>query len=135
MCNMARHRLGPLRSLPVIARLCLLAACWDFATYFNIAPLTAVYERIICDRLADGDANYNCKAAPVQSQLASLKAWKEAISQIPCVLLAVPFGVLADRIGKKPLLMLFFLGAGLADVWIKAICNAPGRRGYWLVRN
>ena len=58
-----------------------------------------------------------CKVDVVQSQLASLRGWQQTFEGFPSLLLAIPFGYLADRYGRKP----FMLLGMVAFVW-KGVC-------------
>lgn len=41
------------------------------------------------------------------------------------MLLAIPHGALADRIGRKPVLLLAVLGCFLNDAWTRVVCTIP----------
>ena len=38
------------------------------------------------------------------------------------VVLIIPYGVLADRWGRKPVLLLGLLGYCLGEVWVRVVC-------------
>ena len=38
------------------------------------------------------------------------------------VLLAVPYGFVADKFGRKPVLLLGIVGVILSDIWVMAVC-------------
>ena len=40
------------------------------------------------------------------------------------LLLAIPWGLVADRWGRKPVWMLSMLGACLSDTWVKLVCKS-----------
>lgn len=72
-----------------VLRLCLFALCWDFAKYLIIAPLTETIEDIICRQYYARTpehtvlAQNRCKVNHVQNELALLKGYQDALSQIP----------------------------------------------------
>lgn len=79
-----------------ILGLCILMLVWDFAQYSVYAPLTAVLEEIICIHHYSTafhrplPPQRDCKVAPVQSELALLKGYKDAFSQIPSMVPCSP---------------------------------------------
>ncbi|KAK4152714.1 hypothetical protein C8A00DRAFT_34564 [Chaetomidium leptoderma] len=114
-----------------VIQLCALTLIFDFTQYSVYAPLTAVFEEIICNRyyssLAASPflAQRDCKVFPVQSELALVKGYKDTFNQIPSILLSIPLGLLADRIGRRPMLLLFLFGFFLCDSWVKIVCLFP----------
>lgn len=97
----------------------------DFGFFLAIPAQTRIFEDILCrqyygstDNLAEAD----CKVVPVQSELARIAGWKEAFDPLASILVAVPYGALADRIGRKPCLLLSILGVSLSEVWVRLAC-------------
>lgn len=41
------------------------------------------------------------------------------------MILAVPYGTLADRVGRKKIFLLAIVGCFLNDVWIRVVCELP----------
>lgn len=39
------------------------------------------------------------------------------------IVLSIPLSLLADRMGRKPVMLLFLLGAFLSDTWVKIVCK------------
>ncbi|KAG6013727.1 hypothetical protein E4U41_005003, partial [Claviceps citrina] len=123
----------------VFVQLCIITLLFDFVQYAVYAPLTAVFEDIICDRyyasLGSGSGSgsdavlvvlvpphrRDCKVVPVQSELAIVKGYKDGLNQIPSIVLGIPLGKLADRVGRKPVILLFLLGIFLSDSWVKIL--------------
>ncbi|KAL9624637.1 MAG: hypothetical protein Q9160_001302 [Pyrenula sp. 1 TL-2023] len=132
-----------------VLQLCLLMLFWDFAQYLVIAPLTEVFEDIICKRYHAEAVRHpqpfvrDCKVNEVQKELALVKGWKDALSQVPDekrkfkevkpsltaaylgIILSLPLSLLADHVGRKPVILLFLLGAFLSDTWVKLVCIFP----------
>ncbi|KAF4551961.1 Efflux pump-like protein 8 [Elsinoe fawcettii] len=63
-----------------------------------------------------------CKVATIQSQVASLRGWQIFFDGIPALLVAIPFGILADRIGRKPIVWLGIFSFLLRTTWMQFIC-------------
>lgn len=40
------------------------------------------------------------------------------------MLLAVPYGALADRVGRKKVLLLAITGCFLNDAWVRLVCSS-----------
>ncbi|KAH1909192.1 uncharacterized protein AFUA_5G12740 [Aspergillus fumigatus Af293] len=94
----------------------------DFGFYLTVPAQTRIFEEIICRQYtAQGD----CKIAPVQSELAAVNGWKDTFDALPGILLSIPYGVLADRIGRKPCLLLGLLGVILGESWTRLVCFWP----------
>ncbi|KAK3395901.1 major facilitator superfamily domain-containing protein [Sordaria brevicollis] len=66
-----------------------------------------------------------CKIAPVQSQVAEVQAWRDVWEIVPAVIMAIPFGVITDRIGRKKVLLLALFGILLNEVWVRLIFGFP----------
>ncbi|KAF2107682.1 major facilitator superfamily domain-containing protein [Lophiotrema nucula] len=111
----------------------ILVAIVDVGAFLAEAPKTRVYEANICVRyyrdldpskiLPDGtvDEEY-CKEDKIQEKLASIFGWQDLFDSIPAILLAVPFGTLADKHGRKWVFAASLLGLQLNSAWILFIC-------------
>jgi hypothetical protein len=68
----------------ILIQICVVTLLFDFAQYSVYAPLTEVFEEIICNNIfPPGSPQRDCKAIPVQSELALVKGYKDAFNQIP----------------------------------------------------
>ncbi|PLB46300.1 MFS general substrate transporter [Aspergillus steynii IBT 23096] len=87
-------------------------------------PVTRIYESIVC---RDYYAHYDptqiasngqvdeelCKIKDVQSELAAVKGYMEFFDGILSIFMAIPYGLLADRRGRKPTICLSIPGFAL----------------------
>lgn len=99
------------------------------------APSTAIMENIICrsyypDATTDiMIADARCKEAKVQGYLAMIRGWASTFECIPGILGAVPFGIMSDKAGRKPVLFLATLGLTLWVLWSILVCKClPSHR-------
>ncbi|KAI5814503.1 major facilitator superfamily domain-containing protein [Pyronema omphalodes] len=103
------------------------------AAFLSITPQIRLFESIICENYykahdpsvirPDGSIpEALCKVESVQGELAMLDGFKSLFTNIPGVLLAIPYGVLADKIGRKKVLMMTCLGLALEFASVIAIC-------------
>ncbi|GKZ28292.1 hypothetical protein AbraIFM66950_003548 [Aspergillus brasiliensis] len=106
----------------VLVLICFVVLVQDFAEYLSQAPQTEVWLEIVIRKFCPaGQDGPGCQMDRVQKEVALLQGWKDTLEQIPGILFAVPYGVLADRIGRRPVLLLCALGFTLSDVWTKAV--------------
>ncbi|CCC07670.1 unnamed protein product [Sordaria macrospora k-hell] len=116
------------RLKPKIIPLCLGAMfLLELSVALSVPPTNAVEESIICrnlhpdvaSRFANNTAsillsdNPVCKEEDVQSYLAMLQGWQATFDCIPSILMTVPFGILSDKWGRRPVLSLAMSGAML----------------------
>ncbi|RAK73277.1 putative MFS multidrug transporter [Aspergillus fijiensis CBS 313.89] len=118
------------RKLTVMIAASILILAVDFGFYLTAAPQTKIFEDIVCQNYLTTLGNPAdtvptegiCKSEPVQSELALVNGWKETSDVLPGILLSVPYGVLADRWGRKPVLLLGLLGTLLGELWVRIVC-------------
>ncbi|CAK7244464.1 MAG: hypothetical protein STHCBS139747_006005 [Sporothrix thermara] len=118
----------------------------DFAAFFLEAPQTSILEDIVCSRyygtdVADGyfrsrgellssslrigNASHDCTAAPIQAELATINQLLNTFNRIPGFFVAIPLGIAADRVGRRPVLFLTLAGALLQDFAAKVVLWRP----------
>lgn len=96
----------------------------DFAAFFLEAPQTSILEGIICSRHYHsvlGEHDYDCTVGPVQAELATVNQMLNTFNRLPGLIVAIPFGTVADRYGRRPVLILAIIGALLQDAIAKVI--------------
>lgn len=106
----------------------------NIGSHITFAPQTAILQDIVCAKYYADNAvlpfpppsqGDRCKIEPVQSEVAHINAWKDVFEALPGIILTVPYGTLADRIGRKKILLLATLGCLMNDVWIRIVCGSP----------
>ncbi|OKL60951.1 hypothetical protein UA08_03240 [Talaromyces atroroseus] len=100
------------QSTSILALVCTLLMLIDISGFLGMAPQMQIFEDIICQNYyATGNRTslHDCKTEPVQSELAIIQAYKDTFDQLPGILFGVVYGLLADRVGRRPIL--------LCDAW------------------
>lgn len=111
-----------------------LVAIIDMGAFLAEAPRTRVYEANICLSYyretdpsvisADGSIPEKmCKIDEVQQKMAMIFGWQEMFDAIPSIFLAIPFGVLADKVGRKWIFTTSLMGLQLNSAWVLGICR------------
>ncbi|KAK0625798.1 major facilitator superfamily domain-containing protein [Immersiella caudata] len=133
----------PSRRIAVITLLSVLsialALCGTLATTAVLQDL----EDIICRRV-HGPAfplpgvafeDDPCKDDEIMSEITMLMGWYSVFALLPGLVLAVPFGAVADRYGRVVVLGLSLLGVTINTCWIFFVCLMDGAmdlRFVWL---
>ncbi|USP74907.1 hypothetical protein yc1106_02181 [Curvularia clavata] len=121
---------------PWLFLVCLLfsiIALIDVGAYLADAPQTRLFEANLCYKyylqedpsVIRGDGTIPeelCKVDVVQQGLASIFGWQEMFNALPGLLLAVPFGTLADKVGRKWIFVAGLFGIVLSFAWTLLIC-------------
>ncbi|KAF7617014.1 major facilitator superfamily domain-containing protein [Aspergillus flavus] len=96
---------------------------------FISLPLIRLIEDNLCRRYIQQDSSLDeslCKTDQIQSELAYLNGSLLLVEAIVGLVVAFPFGVLADRIGRKPIILLSTVGSQLALAWELAVIALQG---------
>lgn len=141
----ARTRSGKQWLILIVCGVLVLAA--EFGFYLSQAPQTAIFERIICRSYGlDSRGLVNatsaadpCKSELVQGELATILGYKDTFDVLPSmlalfdtsrllivgigILLSLPYGVLSDHWGRKPVLYLGIIGIMLGEIWHRVVCT------------
>ncbi|KAI1846331.1 hypothetical protein JX266_007536 [Neoarthrinium moseri] len=114
-----------------VVLLCItLSLVSDTGDYLYTAPRIRLLESVACTQFylqydpslvgRDGYVPETlCKVDPVQNELASVMGWQLFFDSIPAILLPLPFGYLADRFGRKWILVLSMVGFMLT--WVSTL--------------
>lgn len=78
----------------------------------------------LAQTLIEGDES-PCKGKAVQGKLAMYRGWSYTLDCIPTILLAVPYGFLSDKWGRKPVAILSFVGIALVTVCYEVVFYFP----------
>ncbi|UKZ80162.1 hypothetical protein TrVFT333_007919 [Trichoderma virens FT-333] len=98
----------------------------NIGSYVSFAAQLAILQDIVCKGYYEqgpplsGDDD-RCKVDAVQSEVAFINGWKDVFEMLPAIILAVPYGALADRIGRKKIFLLAIVGIGMNDLWMRMI--------------
>jgi MFS family permease len=116
-----------------LLKVCALMVILDISGYLAIAPQTKIFQDIICadyylrsngsTATALDISHYDCKIEPITSEVALINGWKDTFDQLPGIVFALPWGIAADRVGRKPVLLLGVLGCLLGELWMKSVCK------------
>ncbi|KAJ5088497.1 hypothetical protein N7456_012113 [Penicillium angulare] len=115
----------------VVSAIFILAA--DFGTNLSVAPQTAIFEQIICQKYSELGGALNttditfdtmnpCKSETVQGELALVLGYKEGLDVLPTMFLSIPYGVLSDHWGRKSVICLGITGLILSELWTRLVC-------------
>lgn len=100
----------------------LLILLTDFGFFLSIPPQTKIFEDILYRQYYEShpqsaqSSEQDRKIIPVQSELAQINGWKDTFDAVPSILVAVPYGARADRIGRKPCLLLSIAGVLMGEI-------------------
>jgi hypothetical protein len=95
-----------------------------------------IYQNIICDQYYDkhdrgkyppgepipGDA---CRISPVQQEIATIRGLTEFFDALPSLVTAIPIGMMADAIGRRPFFRLELSIVVIQQVWITVVTLLP----------
>ncbi|PYH86081.1 MFS general substrate transporter [Aspergillus uvarum CBS 121591] len=103
----------------------------DIGLTVVLAPKIRLFESILCQEyyrthnlqgLIREIPESQCKTKEIQSAIARLIGWQTVFDSLPAIFLAIPYGALSDTRGRRPVLLLCFLGLTLSTAWTLLIC-------------
>jgi hypothetical protein len=116
------------KRLMILIMTAIFALGVDLGNDMSLAPQTAIFERIICRNyglLSTGNPPVNgsdpCKSEAVQAELALVLGYKDMFEALPSILLSLPYGVLSDLWGRKPVIYLGIVGMLLGELWVRLV--------------
>ncbi|KAI7777194.1 hypothetical protein LA080_003926 [Diaporthe eres] len=113
----------------IVAALAILVFITQFGASLSDVPSVRLLQEIICRRnygLAPDSSveEEKCRTDGIQSQLNVISTGALVFGYLPGILVALPYGMLADRRGRKPVLGLCILGMILSQlIWIAIAWN------------
>ncbi|TIC99773.1 Efflux pump ustT [Colletotrichum higginsianum] len=122
----------------IILMLALLKFALTCKGMLLMMPLMRLVEDDICHKHYGRDPSelipeMECKVDEVQKDLAWLGGWQSLIGAVVNMLVAFPYGVLSDRIGRKAGMLLAYVGTVFAFSWSPFIlARFPGLNIYVL---
>ncbi|KAI1131399.1 major facilitator superfamily domain-containing protein [Nemania abortiva] len=109
----------------IVAILCLVIFVASAAGGFQSMSTTRIFEDILCrqyyDQLRSSDEPISedmCKVDAIQSKLAYLFAILASLNAGVSVLAALPWGIAADKIGRRPVFAMGMIGMSIAVLCI-----------------
>ncbi|CAJ2500450.1 Uu.00g033030.m01.CDS01 [Anthostomella pinea] len=128
------------RSNTIVNLLCLIIFIATSAGGFVAIPYTRLVEDVLCHQYYDVESMQPidenlCKENTIQSKLAFIIAIGGAIDAIVGFLAAFPWGLVADRFGRKPVSALAIAGLVMGLLWTMAVVyfhNALQLEAVWL---
>ncbi|KAH8588375.1 major facilitator superfamily domain-containing protein [Bisporella sp. PMI_857] len=140
-----RHAPHPLY-IRVTTIICISIFLIEIGDYLMRAPSMRMMEDIICSHyyrshdptrysLSIPIPEADCKIPPVQAEVAFLRGWDVTLSSLPSILLAVPYGTLADKYGRKVVTILSLTGVMLNLLWVMftfSLSEVISLRWIWL---
>jgi len=133
-----RARLRP--RVVVMALVCIFLA--ELAINVAVPAMNAVIESIICDQLHPGFAagigveappDSVCKSEDVQSYLVMVRGWMQTFESVPTIVCSIPYGIMADRWGRRLVLLLSALGLNLYLVFTYGVFLASNIVPIWTI--
>jgi MFS family permease len=118
----------------LVALTILLIAIFNLGGFLAEPPKIRVYEANLCVHYyekndvskirSDGTVDEAlCKENEIQQKVAMIFGWQDMFDAIPGILLAVLFGTLADKWGRKWILTTALMGLQLGMAWVLFVCT------------
>jgi MFS family permease len=117
----------PLRNIALCGVVVLVLVMIEAAALLISIPLNQVIEANICRQLRP-DLELQSSACgddgDVQGELAMLTGWNTTFALLAGIITAIPFGIMADKYGRKSGLCLCVLGITMAESATVIICKS-----------
>ncbi|KAF9879497.1 ATP synthase F0 [Colletotrichum karsti] len=110
----------------------------EIGAYLQIPPTYQIMEEIICrkhypDHIVTDAADDICKGPGVAGELAMVKGWMNSFDCIPPLITSIPYGIIADKYGRRPVLSLAMFGLSLEFLWMLQPLLWPDVLPLWTV--
>ncbi|KAK9425496.1 putative Major facilitator superfamily transporter [Seiridium unicorne] len=112
----------------IVILLCGILLVAASANGFVNIPLTKLVENVVCHQYYDQAQSLDvpieeklCKVPAVQSKMAYIFATVDVCEAIAGLLAAFPWGIAADRIGRRPVFATALTGIALSILWMMAV--------------
>lgn len=119
---------APPRRVAVVVPCLLLLAAVEIGSALVAVPMNQIQEGIMCreryPNVLASATDARCKGSDVQSALSSLQGWELTFGLVPGLLTAVPYGIAADRYGRRPVLGLSLLGICIVQAVDIVVCES-----------
>ncbi|TDZ17882.1 Efflux pump ustT [Colletotrichum orbiculare MAFF 240422] len=94
-------------------------------------PATRLVEDIVCRQYYDVSSTASldedlCKEDAIQSKVAYLFAVYSALQAFIGAVCAFPWGIVADRLGRKKVFSITVFGIAMDQLWFAVVCGFPG---------
>jgi len=117
----------------VVYLYCLFLLISNFGDNIKVGPEIRLYELLVCRRYylehdpskVDNDGSVNesyCKLDILQGELSMLRGWLFSWLLLAGIFVAVPFGLLADSLGRKIVIGCSLISVTLTKAWIILVC-------------
>lgn len=115
------------KSIFAVTRIIGTVVLVEAATILTDVPIYEILEDIICrqmGRMGDGDnSTHGCSGdADVQAELAFLRGWQLTLELLPGILMAIPYGIVGDRYGRKVMFIVCMVGILLTQLFYLLVC-------------
>ncbi|KAJ5642335.1 hypothetical protein N7490_006335 [Penicillium lividum] len=115
---------------PILNLLCVILLIVASATGFVNVPLTRIVEDVICHQyyvnsLEEPIDEKLCKLEAIQSKVAFIFAITGMCEAVVALLAALPWGITADRIGRKPVFSTALVGMALGVLFTMMVLWLP----------
>ncbi|KAH8904804.1 MFS general substrate transporter [Coniochaeta sp. PMI_546] len=111
----------------------------EFSMFVMEPPLQAVMEDFVCheiypDHVMEASAaeqDSRCKDPSVQTILAMARSWLMWTGMFVPLLVQIPYGMVADKYGRRPVLFCGLFGLLLSTIWNITVLRNPGTFSIW----
>ncbi|RGP68384.1 hypothetical protein FLONG3_8157 [Fusarium longipes] len=121
--------------------MCMLALLMvEVSQFIMNPPIKKIIEDIICRQHYPDHAiksywieDHRCKDSPVQKTLAMVQGWAQAFEMGVPILTQFPYGIVADKYGRRLVLFLAMLGCCLSTCWLLMVLLFPDVFSIWAI--